>query len=136
MLCVWSSPIQLEGNSVRVFTVANVSDFFQDFQCTAPTVWFRRRPTLIELSSPLDPTTTSYNPDTGLARIFSNYIRDPQNLVEQDGILTLFLLCVSSIDFVPASLNLIPGIYLHSYIAFFKSVAVHSCSHPTNHSSN
>ena len=107
---MWSNPIQLEGNSVRVFTVANVSDFFQDFQCTVlPTVWFRRRPIFRELPSPLDPTTTSYNNDTGLARIFSNYIRDPANLVEEDGILTVFLLCVSSINNIPASLDLIPG---------------------------
>ena len=105
---MWSNPIQLEGNSDRDFTVANVSDFFQDFQCTAPTVWFRRRPIFMELPSPLDPTTTSYNNDTGLARIFSNYIRDPANLVEDMGMLTVFLLCVSSS--IPASLDLIPGI--------------------------
>ena len=93
--------------TTRLFSVANVSDFSVDFLCTgggtADSVWFRRLPVFSLLPSPFVRTATSYNPSTGLARIFSEYIRTAENQV--DGV--VFLQCVRG--GFPATVDLRPG---------------------------
>ena len=72
------------------FSVGYASDLLVDFQCigTNPvTSWSRRRPRFSLLPEPLDPRTTSFSPSSGVVRIFSDYIRNPDNIV--DGAVTI-----------------------------------------------
>jgi hypothetical protein len=61
------------------FSVGYASDLLVDFQCIGTdlvTSWSRRTPRFSELPQPLDPRTTSFSSSSGVARIFSDYIRN------------------------------------------------------------
>ena len=89
--CVRSQEQQIEllenGQTFALtaqFSVGYASDLWVDFQCigTNPvTSWSRRRLRFSELPQPLDPSTTSFSPSSGVVRIFSDYIRNPANRV-------------------------------------------------------
>ena len=132
--CIWSEQIVLLENDQSftnaVFSVANVSDFSVDFLCTgggtADSVWFRRLPVFSLLPSPFVWTATSYNPSTGLARIFSEYMRTAENQV--DGV--VFLQCVrgglpATVDFRPGKSSCVGG----SYNCWLSSFSVNFVSH-------
>ena len=89
------------------FSVGYASDLLVDFQCigTDPeTAWSRRRPRFSPLPEPLDPSTTSFSPSSGVVRVFSDYIRNPDNI--DDGAVTIG--CFRDGP-GPASVELIPG---------------------------
>ena len=87
--CVRSQEQQIEllenGQTFAVtqFSVGYASDLLVDFQCigTNPvTAWSGRTPRFSALPQPLDPSTTSFSPSSGVVRIFSDYIRNPDNI--------------------------------------------------------
>ena len=81
----------LENDAVlypdSVTSVSKASDVFTDVQCitsnTAPREW-HLSPENSALSSPLNPTVTSFNTETGILRIFSRFFREHA----RDGLLT------------------------------------------------
>ena len=89
------------------FSVGYASDLLVDFQCigTDPvTSWSRRLPRFIALPQPLDPSTTSFSPSSGVVRVFSDYIRNPDNIVRRAVTIRCFRDGPG-----PATVELIPG---------------------------
>ena len=73
-----------ENNAL--FTAGSASDLFIDFRCdgNGNPVWLRRFPTSVEICKPFNQTMTSYDPNSGFLRVFSEYFRAPDNM--RDGL--------------------------------------------------
>jgi hypothetical protein len=68
---------------IAEFSVGSASDVLLDFQCNGsePAIslfWFKTRPPEFEqIRKPFDQTTTSYDPSSGLLRLYSEFLDDP-----------------------------------------------------------
>ena len=68
-------------NNNEELSVGTASDVFIDLQCIGDTmnvIWFR----IMGLNFSFNQTVTSYDPLTGLLRVFIAFLQDPANLVD------------------------------------------------------
>ena len=75
----------LPRSPVPQFTFGNASDLFADFLCNGegPALWRRREPRQ-SLPDDFDLTVTSFDKTSGYLRLFSEYVQDEENQVEEN----------------------------------------------------